>query len=77
MKTSGKCPKCSSKKIIPDAMPIGGELNGLFVSIFKKPNAAVFKKRRMSALAASVCGGCGYVEFYAKNLHFLFEDEKT
>jgi hypothetical protein len=56
-------------------MPIGGELSGLFVSIFKKPEAAVFKKRRMSALSASVRGECGYVEFQAKNLHLLFEDK--
>lgn len=76
MKTSGRCPKCSSKKVIVDATPIGGELNGLFVSIFRDPSALIFKKRRMSALSACVCGSCGYVEFYAKSLHLLVEEEQ-
>jgi len=51
-------------------------MSGLSMSIFKEPQAEIFKKRRMSSLLAAVCGECGYVELYAKNLHYFFDEGK-
>lgn len=69
MKTSGKCPKCNSKDIIADAKAVdrsdGGWERDLSVATFGKPDALLFKDKRISNLSAWVCRSCGFVEFYA------------
>jgi len=70
MKSSGKCPKCGSPEIIADAkaMDATGPLRGhldLSVGRFLKPEAIILRDWKSTTLSAWVCGGCGFVEFYA------------
>lgn len=69
MKLTNKCPKCGSSDVIKDAKAVdrshGGVENELSVATFRKPGAALFKGKQITTLSAWVCGGCGFVEFYA------------
>lgn len=70
MKSTHKCPKCSSSNIIEDAMAIDrGHLNSeaaeLSIATFRTPEAIVFKGKMTTTLSAWVCVECSYVEFYA------------
>jgi len=64
-----RCPKCGSTDLIADASPLDqSELDAtreMRVATYRKPEALVFKGQQTSNLSAWVCGGCGYVEFYA------------
>ena len=70
MKSTHKCPKCSSSTIIADAKAIDrGHLNSeaqeLSVATFRTPEAIMFKGKMTTTLSAWICAECGYVEFYA------------
>ena len=69
MKATGTCPKCRGTNIAADAKAIDRTESfiqlELTVSVYGKPDAAVFKDKRETALSASVCSDCGYVELYA------------
>ena len=69
MKRNHKCPKCGSSEIIKDAKAIDRSLYGveeqLSLATFRKPDALMFKGKSTTTVSAYVCGGCGYVEFYA------------
>lgn len=69
MKRNHKCPKCGSSEIIKDAKAIDRSLYGveeeLSLATFRKPDAIMFKGKSTTTVSAYVCGGCGYVEFYA------------
>ena len=72
MKSSGKCPKCGSSKIIADAQAVdlghGNSQNEMTVATFGRPGALIFKDKRDTTVSAWVCESCGYVELYADNL---------
>jgi predicted nucleic-acid-binding Zn-ribbon protein len=61
----GKCPKCSSNRVLPD-LPVAAE-SGQSLSIFiqEKPRALLFPRSRAFALRAWMCSECGYTEIYA------------
>ena len=69
MKRNHKCPKCGSSEIIKDAKAIDRSLYGveeeLSLATFRKPDAIMFTGKSTTTVSAYVCGGCGYVEFYA------------
>ena len=69
MKRTHKCPKCGSSEIIEDAKAIDRSHYGveaeLSLATFRKPDAIMFKGKSTTTVSAYVCGGCGYVEFYA------------
>lgn len=76
------CAKCHSEKIIPDATVIDrGDYSvedEFSVAVDEKPDALMFKKRMRSDVGATVCGDCGYVEFYAKepqNLYAAYQNK--
>ncbi len=69
MKQTNKCPKCGSSDVIADAKAIDRSQYGveaeLSLATFRKPEAIMFKGKSTTTVSAYVCGGCGYVEFYA------------
>jgi len=69
MKRTGICPKCGSKDIVNDAKAQAGlpghEQHELIVSTFRTPQALIFKGQQGTPVSAWVCGGCGFVEYYA------------
>jgi predicted nucleic-acid-binding Zn-ribbon protein len=70
------CPKCNSDKIIPNAMVLdtGEYASGyLQIAIDEHPEAFVFKQRIKSGVKVSVCGNCGYLEFYAGEPGLMYQ----
>lgn len=70
------CLKCSSDKIIPYArvLDTGHYAMGyLQVAFDGDPDALFFKERTMCEADVSVCGSCGYLEFYATSPETLYE----
>jgi hypothetical protein len=78
------CPKCGSKKIVPDlpfvvevftpgdhGIDTGGGIAD--VRVCGKPQAWVFKDMASGELTVRVCGGCGHAELHAKNFRALHE----
>ena len=62
------CLKCNSDKIIPSAMVLdtGQYASGYMqIAVDEQPDALMFKQRTKSDVKVSVCGDCGYLEFYA------------
>lgn len=74
------CPKCRSKKIIPEVpvevdvstmgSPGGGTLN---VKIKGDPQAWVFKDMVSGNLSVMICGECGHAELHVSNFQLLYE----
>lgn len=72
MKKTGKCPKCESTNIIPEAKIIAQEAMDAAIPIFtlkarvvRHPHAMIFEKPEHTVLKAWICGNCGYTEIYA------------
>ncbi len=69
MKQNHRCPKCGSTDLIADATPLArtdlDPTSEMRIATYRKPEALLFKGQQSSNLSAWVCGGCGYVEFYA------------
>jgi hypothetical protein len=78
------CPKCGSKKIVPD-LPLvlevvtsgehGLETGGgtADVRVCGNPKAWVFKDTVAGGLTVRVCGECGHAELHANNSRVLYE----
>jgi len=70
------CAKCHSVKIIPDAMVIDradySVEDEFSVAVDEKPDALMFKQRIRSDVSATVCGDCGFTEFFAKEPQKLY-----
>ena len=69
MKRSGRCPKCGSSELIPDAMIVeqAHVTRPIPVLIYRNPDALVFKGAHREPLAGVACGECGFVEFYVSD----------
>lgn len=70
------CLKCNSDKIIPNAMVLdtGQYSEGyLQIAFDESPDALVFKNRSKSSVRVSVCGDCGYLEFYAAQPNVIYQ----
>ena len=70
------CEKCGSDKIIPEVnvfdqgdYSVEGQLN---IGLEENPDAFFFRKSFRTALAAKVCGECGFIEFYARKPDQLY-----
>jgi len=66
------CPKCESGKIVPRAHVLDrGErsvdVGYLRVSVERKPEAWLFTGAVKSNVYATICGACGYTEFYIED----------
>jgi predicted nucleic-acid-binding Zn-ribbon protein len=65
------CPKCESSKIVPRAHVLDrGEKNlprHLQVAVERKPEAWLFRGAVTSNVYATICGACGYTEFYVED----------
>lgn len=71
-----RCAKCDSTKIIPDVQVFdqGQYSDGhLKVIIAEKPDALLFKKNKLTAVRAQVCGDCGHMEFLVQDPKMLYE----
>lgn len=71
-----ECPKCNSDKIVPNAMVLdtGQASHGfLLIAFDEDPNALIFKNRIKSGVKVSVCGECGYLEFYAESPQAIYQ----
>ena len=72
MRSTGRCPKCSSTAILDNARVIDrGDYNtkrDLEVAVYTQPEAWIFKGERKGRLAAWVCTGCGFTELYCVDL---------
>ena len=70
------CLKCNSDKIIPNAMVLDtGQYSSGYLQIAfdGNPDALVFKQRIKSTVRVSICGNCGYLEFYAGDAALMFQ----
>lgn len=69
MKRTGTCPKCGAAEVLADVRAIDrGDVNAEFefsLACYGRPEALIFKQKRVSKVSAWVCGRCGFVEFYA------------
>ena len=69
------CPECNSDNIIVDAKALDrGDYNvngGFKVAIDESPDAFMFKQTAYSEVNLKICGECGYIRFYAKDLQTL------
>lgn len=45
----------------------------LHIAFDEDPNALIFKNRTNSAVKVSVCGDCGYLEFYAESPQAIYQ----
>ena len=81
MSLNDKCVKCGSSDIIRQAVVVADPGNAaaaetrVQIRVDTRPQAILFHKPVRSPLRASVCAGCGYVEFYATDygsLHTAF-----
>ena len=74
---AGPCPKCQSTDVIPDVRIIDhAHMNApmdLSATVYRDPDAWVFKMPISHRLQAKVCGACGYTEFYVENPQRLLE----
>ena len=74
---AGPCPKCQSTEIIPDVRVIDhGHYNSpldLCATVYREPDAMIFKHPVAHRFHARVCGACGYTEFYVENPQRLLE----
>jgi hypothetical protein len=71
-----KCAKCGSSKIIPDVQVFdqGQYSDGkLKVVVAEEPDALLFKRNKLTALRAHVCGDCGYAELGVEDPKMLYE----
>ena len=77
MPPSATCVKCGSTDVVPKVRAIVptyqfGDYD-LRVRVDADPNAIMFKGTEWSPLQATVCGRCGYTDFYAADAGFLFK----
>jgi predicted nucleic-acid-binding Zn-ribbon protein len=77
---NGICPKCGSNEVLTNLQVRGGEDHSPYVSI-REPDPANrpfiwLPKNEQSQFRASICGMCGYTEFYAENYVALNEGRK-
>jgi predicted nucleic-acid-binding Zn-ribbon protein len=68
MMKKGKCPKCSSNRVLPD-LPVvdrdqGEARQSLAIMISEKPRALFLTRPKTYPLRAWVCSACGYTELY-------------
>jgi hypothetical protein len=70
----GKCVKCQSEKLIPQARIIDKMGHGirLGVKVYENPEALLFKGTHFGELLARICGDCGHVEIYVENPQDLY-----
>jgi len=77
---NGKCPNCDSSEIISNIPLSGGEGHPPYVQISEpEPPSRPFiwiPKWEQSHFTASICGACGYTEFYATNHKLMNEAHK-
>lgn len=65
-----KCPKCESRKIIPQVRIIDRGNHNLVagdLTVHIYDNRMLFKYTHSGVLKAWICGACGYVETYVGN----------
>ena len=69
------CPECGSENSILNAIAIDrGADNtnmGFKVAIDEDPDAFIFKQRTYSEVDVNICGECGHIRFYARDLQSL------
>ena len=66
MKRTNQCPKCGSTDIIADAKILAPRAGEVALTIFRDPDALLFKGQLETHVSAWVCSDCGFVEFYAQ-----------
>jgi predicted nucleic-acid-binding Zn-ribbon protein len=79
---SGKCVKCGCADIIQRARVEAPQSDGLGnrevrIRVDARPEALLFREAAYSALRASVCPACGYMEFYATDAEELQQLHKA
>ena len=67
--SNARCQKCGSEDFIPNVHVRGDRFHDRYlkVEIAENPEAWLDKGIHESILTSTICGKCGFVEFYAKN----------
>ena len=77
MAESSRCAKCGSTRLVPGVRVAdrgdGNFSYDLSLEMYEHPQALFFKGTRRSVLTATVCGDCGFTEFFVKNPALLLE----
>ena len=72
------CPKCGSKKMIPDLPIIVDVITGgagtATVRIAGAPQAWIFNQVATGDVTLRVCGECGHAELQVSNFRALYEN---
>jgi len=75
MSTTDQCAKCGHSKLIPGVRVVcnveGADQN-IKLRIDAHPEAILFKQAQRSVLRASICGKCGYTEFFIDEPESLY-----
>ena len=59
-----KCPKCGST-VLMDHLRVLGFRRDIEIEAYANPRASIFRDAATSKVEATVCGYCGYTEFFA------------
>jgi len=72
-----QCPRCNSKRLIPDVRIIDrGHYNSardLSVEVYEQPDALIFKGTHLGVLTATICADCGNAELSVTNAEKLYD----
>lgn len=72
--TARVCPKCTSEKWATDAYltVVDGKGGHPEVCVDGDPRATIMTETEQCKMRASLCGECGYMEFFATNAKLLY-----
>ncbi len=79
MKASGRCPKCSSQRIVSGVSILDRDQSGeneLTIRVEKSPGATLFRDFKDYRLKACICGNCGHTELYLENAERFWEETR-
>jgi predicted nucleic-acid-binding Zn-ribbon protein len=71
MMETGKCAKCGTAEIVPDARL--HDSRGVVAQTDAHPGAMIFKETESCELYARVCSQCGFTELYVREPHKLYQ----
>jgi ribosomal protein S27AE len=76
MSTTRKCAKCGDSQVIPRVRvvcKVEGSNQDIKLRVDAHPEAMVFKQAERAVLTASICGKCGFTEFFVDEPRSLYE----
>lgn len=68
-----RCAKCASPHMVDGAWVAPAQGTRVVVGVDRHPDRGPLRRPTSTQVHASVCGACGYVEFYANKPGELYE----